>query len=817
MSSWIQDLRFAFRTLAKSPGFTAAAALTLALGIGANAASFSVVDALLIHPYRVADLDRLQLIYARDSGSSAGASRNLTYADYLDLQRGASRFEAMAAAQFSNFNLSGTVQPERAEGFLVEPRLFSMLEAKALAGRVFGPDDARPGEDAVLLLSEPIWRSRFAADPAIVGTTVRVNGRPCRIVGVMPREFHYPLGAQVWLPLVWTPEQQADRSKPHLQVIARLRAGAPPREGREELASLGAGFARTYPQSNAHRDFTLLPLRQEQYDYTLGLFGLVQFAAVFVLALAAANVCGLLVARALVRETETAIRTALGARRADLFRVTMAEVLLIAGLGAFLGIALGSKAVDAIRAAMPPGIAIWLAGWYELTLTGWAVAVSALVAVAITVAIAAFISLRRSGLPLEEALRPALASRAGSHRGQRALRVLAISQVALAAVLLASAGLLVVGFRRVTASFETHAPENLLTFDVDLPPAQYPDAAGQSAFFQRLLDRLSAMPGVEIAAAVRNPPASNVDSPLVRYEIEGRSALRESDLPQAGFQAASPGYLRAFHIPLLSGRDFEPSDGPTSPAVALISRNVARREFPNGDAIGKRVRLRNQNAAGRGATPQGWATIVGVVSDVRQNWFDLEPPPALYFPIEQAPRESLTFAVRPRGDAVALAPAARAAVAGLDPDLPLGTLGPFRDRIVESLAPVRIIGVLLAVFGATALALAMVGVYGVTAQNVARRRRELGVRLALGAAPRGLVSAVLTQSMRLSLIGLLVSLPLVDIAARLLASRVFGLVAPDRLMLAEIFLSLLAVSAAASIVPALRVTRVDPAEALRLE
>src|SRR5262249_6398259 len=223
------------------------------------------------------------------------------------------------------------------------------------------------------------------------------------------------------------------------------------------------------------------------------------------------------------------------------------------------------------------------------------------------------------------------------------------------------------------------------------------------------------------------------------------------------------------------------------------------------------------NAAGRGATPQEWVTIVGVVTDVRQNWFDLEPPPALYFPIEQAPRESLTFAVRPRGDALGLAPAARAAVAGLDPDLPLGTLGPFRARSVEPRPRVRIPALLLAVFGATAPAPATVGVYGVPAQNVARRRRELGVRLALGAAPRGLMTAVLTQSMRLALIGLLVSLPLVDVAARLLASRVFGLVAPDRLMLAEIFLSLLAVSAAASIVPALRATRVDPAEALRLE
>jgi putative ABC transport system permease protein len=809
MRSFLGDLRYALRTLSKSPGFALAAALTLALGIGSNAASFSVIDALLLRPYPVEHLDRLQIVRVKELHSSAGGSTPLSFADYLDLKSQARGFDALTAYRFSQFNLSGSVLPERAEGFFVGPGLFAMLGAQPLRGRLFRSEDFEPGQDGVILLGEPLWRSRFAADPEIVGKSVRVNGRPCRIVGVLPETFHYPLGAQVWLPLVFTPAQTTDRGAPHLFTLGRLRDGVSAKQQAQELKSLGAEWARLYPETNARREFTLVPLRAEQYEYTLGLFGLVEVAALFVLALAAANVCGLFVARSLTRETETAIRAALGARRADLFRVTMAETLLIGGLGAVAGVILGARAVDAIRAGMPPGIAIWLAGWNEVRLTGRAAAVSAVLTLAVSGAIAALVALRQAVRPLEESLRPALSSRAGSRKSHRALRWLAVSQVALAAVLLASAGLLAMGLSRVTEAFATHAPETLLTFDVHLPPAAYPDADRQSAFFRRALQELSALPGVEIAAAVKNAPASNVDNPPVRYEIEGRAAPRESDLSTAGLQVASPGYLRAFHVPLLRGRDFSWSDGPASPPVALVSQSVARREFPGGDAVGKRIRLREPGL------PAAWTTIVGVVADVRQNWFDLQPPPCVYLPAEQSPGGSFTLALRTKADPLTLAAPARAAIGRLDADLPLGSLGPFRDRIVESLAPVKIIGILLAVFGAAALALALVGVYGVTAQTVARQRHEISIRLALGAAPRGLAAAVVTRALRLTVIGLAVSLPLIVLSAKLLASRIFGLVEPDRMLLAGVFMALLAVGAGAALLPALRTTRVDPIEALR--
>jgi predicted permease len=816
MRLFFQDLRYAARTLAKSPGFAISAALTLALGIAANAASFSVIDALLLRPYPVANPERLQLVYAREVGDRSGANKALTFADYDDLPSQSRVFDALAAARFSDFNLSGSVQPERAEGYFVEPALFTMLEARALHGRLFRAEDSRPGEEGAILLSEPLWKSRFAADPSIVGNSIRVNGRPCRVVGVVPEQFHYPLGAQVWVPLSLTPAEKRDRTSPHLLVLGRLRPDVSANQAMHELQSFSAELKRLYPQTNAHRDFTLLPLRQEQYDYSLGLFSLVQIAAAFVLALAAANVCGILVARALTRETETAIRTALGARGWDLFRVTMAEVLLLGALGAAVGIALGGRAVDAIRAGIPPGISIWLAGWYQLRLSGRAVLVSSILTVAVSSAIASLLTLRGSRRSLEDPLRPALSSHGGSRHGHRALNVLAVAQVALAAVLLAGAGLLVVGFRRVTAAFETHAPSHLLTFDLHLPPDQYPGPAAQSAFFDRVLEKLSSLPGVSATAGVRNAPASNVDNPTVRFEIEGQAAPRESDLPTSGLQAASPGYLSAFRVPLLAGRDFNESDGPSSPAVALVSRSVARKAFPKGDAVGRRIRVRTKGTPGTWTTPDGWTTVVGVVEDVRQNWFDLEPPPCIYLSLDQSPRESVTIALRTESDPLSLAPAVRAAVGQLDPDLPLGTFGPFRDRIIESVAPVRIIGLLLAVFGVAALALAMVGVYGVTAQAVARRRHELGIRLALGAAPGGLLAGVLARAVWMTLAGLGLALPLVYISARLLASRVFGLVAPDGGMLAEVFVSLLLVSAAAALLPALRATRVDPAEALRL-
>jgi predicted permease len=816
MRSFFQDLRYAIRTLVKSPGFAFSAALTLALGIAANAASFSVIDALLLRPYRVENPERLQLVYAREAGDRSGENKSLTFADHQDLTSQNRIFDVLAAARFSDFNLSGSVQPERAEGYYVEPALFTMLEARALHGRVFGPEDSRPGEEGAILLSEPLWKSRFAGDPSIIGKSIRVNGRRCRVVGIMPQQFHYPLGAQVWVPLSLTPAEKTERTRPRLLVLGRLRSDVSASDARHELQSFSAGLQRLYPQTNAHRDFTLLPLRQEQYDYSLSLFSLVQIAAAFVLALAAANVCGILIARALTRETETAIRAALGARSWDLFRATMAEVLLLGALGAAIGIALGGRAVDAIRAGMPPGISIWLAGWYQLRLTGRAVLVSSILTVAVSFAIASLLTLRGSRRTVEDPLRPALSSRGGSRSGHRALSLLAVSQVALAAALLASAGLLVVGFRRVITAFESHAPENLLTFDLHLPPGQYAGAAAQSAFVDRVLERLSALPGVSATAGVRNAPASNVDNPTVRFEIEGQAAPRESDLPTSGLQAASPGYLRAFQVPLMAGRDFNVSDGPGGSSVALVSRAVARKAFPNGDAVGRRIRIRIQGTPGSWTTPGGWTTVVGIVEDVRQNWFDLEPPPCIYLPLDQSPRESVTIALRTQSDPRSLAPAVRAAVGQLDPDLPLGTLGSFRDRIIESVAPVRIIGLLLAVFGITALALAMVGVYGVTAQAVSRRRHELGIRVALGAAPRGLLAGVLARAFRLTLAGLCLALPLVYISARLLASRVFGLVAPDGRMLAAVFVSLLFVSAAAALLPALRATRVDPAEALRL-
>jgi predicted permease len=819
MGPILQDLRYSLRLLARSPGFTAVAVLTLALGIGANAAIFSVVNSVLLEPLPYRTPERLVSIYSKFVNQGFDHFW-ISPPEYLELRQLASSFEDIGGYRNQSVNISGKERPLRTAATYATASTLSTLGVPAERGRWFSAAEDQPNAEPVVLLGHDLWRRAFGADPAIVGRRVLVDGVDRTVVGVMPPSAQ--IGGQVvqvWLPVKLGPINPGQRGNHFLNIVARLRPGITLQQSRAEMAGLLtrwkslAGAGQHAPSPDRH-PLAIVSLLEDTVGEARPALRLLWGAVGFVLLIACANVANLQLARAESRQREIAVRAALGAGRWRLLRQFLAESLLLALFGGGLGLLLAVWGVRALAAASPeslPRLAEVSKIGIDPLCLAFTFSVSALSGVVFGLAPAVHTSAGASFAALKEG---GQRSTAGAAR-QRLRRGLVVVEVTLAAVLVIGGGLLVRSFwelERVDPGFE---PNGLLTLELALPAATYAKPAQVAAFVGRLTERLQALPGVESAAVMNGlPPRREVDANDTVFE----SVPKDPKGPPHNvdfWQFASRDYFRTMRIPLAAGRFFTGHDSDLGPGVAVINETMARTFWPGKNPIGQRLKGYGHDAR--------WLTIVGIAHDVKQQGLDQKTGTELYFLLSQSPAtlddapRNFYVALRSARDPVHLAGAARTEIQRLDPSLPVTHVLPMDKVLHESMARPRFVTLLVLLFALVALALAAVGTYGVLAYSVEQRTQEIGVRMALGAEMRGILAMVLRQGLGLAASGLVLGLGLAIVLRRVLASLLFGVSPTDPLTLAAVAAVLTLVAAAACYLPARRAAAVAPAVALRHE
>lgn len=805
MINVLQDFSYALRTLRKAPGFALTAIVTLALGVGANTAIFSVTNSVLLRPHRFPELDRLVVLREHVTGR-ANEQVRLTPADAVDLESSREIFQEVAMYQFRDLNFARSGEVDTATGFLVSPNLFHLLGVGPEYGRTFTADESEPGRDQVILLSHNFWERRFGGDPAVIGSTISVDGANATVVGVMPRDFNYPAGAEVWKPLALTPEALTDRSKESVWVVARLAPGISLREASVRLDATAARLQREFPRTNIGRSFSLLRLREEQYSDTAPLLLMLQAGATFVLLLACANLGVLTLVRLIDRRREFAVRAALGASRRRLLRMFLAEAILFCLAAGAVAVSACFWGVNLIRNSLSPSYTRWVAGWDSMRVDQNVLVLAVMLVIAVAVALGITAVVHSARIDPYTAMKEG--GRIGvSRRHHRLRNGLVILQITLALILLVGAGLMINGFRRLQGVFATLDPAHTLRFGITLPEGRY--ASGQiGPFYDRLVAQLASIGGIDGVGIITNNPASNVPNPETQFTIEGQPASRISETPVTGRQIVNSGIFSVAHIPLLDGRLISASDSSTSPLIAVVSRGLAERYFQGDSAVGHRIRFTSNGP---------WITIVGVVGDIQLNWFEPLPGPVVYLPYSQTAPRRVTFLLKTEGDASNYRSAVRTAISGLDPLLSSGELNPYTVEVNDSLAPLRAIGNLMLAFGVVALLLAAIGIYGLVSHTVAQGTHEFGVRMALGAARNDVLRLVLQRALRLAGAGLGLGCIFAVALARAARALVFGVISLHASVFVAFSALLLAVTLLAAFLPARRASRVDPIVALREE
>ena len=813
MQRALQDLKHGLRALRKSPGFAAIAVITLALGIGANTAVFSIVNALILRPYTFPQLD--QLVLLRVTGDNVVNEVKIAPADFIDLQRESSAFQGLTAYREKESNLTGTGEAEPAVTCEVSPNFFAVIGEKPAIGRMFSAEEGEAGRNDAVIVNHGFWLRRLGGDRGLLGQSIEIDGQKKTVVGIMPAGFNYPPAVDFWMPLSITASMKTERNAqalqgPAFQVMGRLRPDLTLGQAKPQVQNFAARLQQQFPETHRGRNLSLLRLREEQYVFSAPLFFTLQVAALFVLLLASANLSNLFLARLIQKQKELAVRTALGASRIRLAQLFVGETLPLSLFAGLIALMSSSVTVNLIRDSIPFDYTKWVAGWESIRLDWRVIAFAILLTAIVGVLFALGGALRTSAVDLNSVLKETGGRSEGSGRG-RLRGVLAMAQVVFATVLLAGAALMAQGFFRMVNIYKTLDPANVVTAGIRLPQSAYPDSAKIRSFYQQFLQRTAALPGVEAVGLVTNPPASNVDNPRTLFAIEGQTILRQSDAPSADLQSVSPDFFQSLKIPVLQGRSVSQQDGPESPAVAVISRQMAAKFWPGASPIGRRVKLGAPDAVAP------WTTVVGVVEDVKQNWWDGQPRPVIYLSYLQAPKRDMDFTVRAHSGTLTLAADVRAAAYALDPGVSLVGLGTMDGAVSDSLAPLRILGILMFIFAGVALALAALGIYGVLAHSVAQRKHEFGIRLALGAQREDVLRLVIGQSWKLAAIGLAIGLPLAYALTLVMRSALFGVVAFHAMVFVGLPLMLSVVALIAAYVPARRAMRSDPMLALRSE
>ncbi|HEX8675113.1 MAG TPA: ABC transporter permease [Longimicrobium sp.] len=810
MGSLFQDLRFAARSLRRAPGFALAAVLTLGLGIGASTAIFSVVDAVLLRPLPYPQASRLIHLweFGKDEMSASGSQASLANID--DWRRTAKTLDRIAAYRYWLFNVTGGPAPEALLGAYVSADFFPTLGVQPALGRTFLASEDRPGEGKAVVISDALWRRRFAADPGVVGRTVQVDGAPHTVVGVMPKGFEFPATLpgdaalptrelDVWAPLAVDPST-AGRGQHNWWALGRLAPGATVEQARAEMARIGRETHARFPE--AHAFVGVRELRAHVVDSLRPVLLILLGAVGIVLLVACANVANLLLARGTARTREVALRAAVGASRPRIVRHVLAESVVLSLAGAAAGVMLARAGVAGLVMLAPQSLPRVAGARVDGAALGWALALS----VATALAFGALPAFHASRVMPYSLLRGGGRGSTAGRVTRRSRNVLVVAEIAVSLVLLASAGLLVRSYRSLSRVDPGFRADHVLTGFTLLPETRFPDSRTRAAFFTRAVERLEAIPGVTSAAAISSLPLSGMGNNN-SFHVQGTPPVAPADRPNASTIAVTPDAFRTLEIPLLSGRRFGAGDDAGSTPVAIVSATLARLIAPRGSPIG----LKLQDVG------DGPLEIVGVVGDVHVEGLASKPGLAIYMPMAQQPDIAGAFAVRTSGDPMRLEKALRGAVAAVDPNQPvmnLRTLQSYLDGAVEER---RFHMYLLAAFAATAALLAVVGLYAVLGYVVGLRSSEFGVRVALGADRGDILRLVLGGGARLTAAGLAAGLAGAAFAGKLVASQLYGVSATDPVTLAATAALLMSVALLASWLPARRASRVDPVVALRSE
>jgi putative ABC transport system permease protein len=810
MGSLFQDLRYGLRMLRKKPGFTLVAVITLALGIGANTAIFSAVNAVLLNPMPYRAPDRLVQFWETNPLKN-WTQATVAPANLFDWEKQSGSFDEIAAYMGSDksgpgvagLQLTGAGEPERLQALFVTGNIFSVLGVDAMIGRPLREEETWQGKHTVVVLSYALWQRRFGGDPGIIGQTISLNGRNREVVGVMRPDFYFPSKEiEMWVPMGWNYEQIAKLRRPHfLRAIGRLKPGVTTDQALAEMTGIAARLEEQYPDTNTQMGVGVGPLKEWVVADTRLPLMVFLVAVGFVLLIACANVANLLLARAATRTREIAIRTALGARRGRIVKQLLTESLILATIGGGLGVLLALWSKDLLFAFSPANIPRLDEARLDARVLGFSVGITLLT------------TLLFGLVPALQASRPDLVStlkeggQKGGAQGGRVRSGLVVAEVALALVLVIGAGLMVRSFlqlQRVDPGFNSN---NLLMLSVALPGAKYPEDSQAIAFFDQAEQRIKALAGV-VEVGATNVAALKGASYTNDMTIEGRPP--EDYVREIRHKTITPNYFSAMGIQLLGGRFLDQSDNATSQTI-IVNEAFARRCFPGEDAVGKRVKFARPNEKGE------WQTIVGVVRSEKQDSLAAEPRPEAYKSQLQETQSAMTLVVRTGGDPRSLIGAVREQIRELDRDLPPYNIKTMDDVVYESLVRERFTTLLLIVFAGLALALASVGIYGVMSYAVTQRTHEIGIRMALGAQTRDIFKQVIGQAVRLAGIGVGLGLAAALALTRLMASLLYGVSTTDPLTFAVIAILLFGVSLLASYIPARRATKVETMTALRYE
>ncbi len=805
--------------LIKSPGFTFVAVLVLALGIGANSAIFSVVNAVLLRPLPYDHPERLALVWETNDKIQIGFDLLPASAgSFTDWRNQSQSFEDLSLIDGENFNITGSGAPEQISGARVSASFFKLLGVTPAAGRVFTEDEDREGANRAVVISHSLWQSRWAGDPEILGKTLALDGRSYTIIGVMPKGFNYPKAtdlpsyfqlpprSELWTPMALPSQQLTNRGNHNFGVIGRLKPEATIKQAQAEMTAITENIAQQYPQLSGWGAKVVSLEEQSVGDIRLILLVLLG-AVAFVLLIACANVANLLLARASSRQKEIAIRSALGASRLQIIRQLLTESMLLAVAGGGVGILMAVWGIDALLALSPGN----LPRLDEVKVDGAAIvftfAVSLVTGLIFGLAPAAQVSKTN----LSEFLKEGARGSTGGARANRVRSLLVVSEIALSLVLLIGAGLMIRSFARLTNVNPGFNPKNVFTMQVFLPRTKYSEARDQAAFFKQVISRVEAIPGVETAGAISHLPLSGMEE-SGNFSIEGRPPEDASaGVAVVDIRAISSNYFRAMGIPILMGRDFAQQDNEQSVPVAIISESIAARYFPGEDPIGKRIKRGSANS------DLPWAEIVGVASDVRHSALEKQSRPQLYFLYLQNPFGYMTIVARTASSPESLTSAASKAVWDTDKDQPVAHAQTMERYLSETVASKRFNMTLLGVFAGVALILAAVGIYGVMSYSITQRTHEIGIRMALGAARRDVLRLVVGHAMTLAAVGVGIGLAASFALTRVMTSLLFEVTATDPLTFAAIPLMLAGVALAACFIPARRAMKVDPIVALRYE